>query len=262
MSGAKGMSVGGRTGAGGAEPTGGAVGPVSAGQLRVELVATEPVAVVAVSGVLMPADGPQVCQRLVDAMAAQPLGLVVDLGDLVVDPAAGEALLPISIAVSAWPERPFALCRRPSSLRPPTVASFPSRELACVHVRDFTTPPHRRLMLDREPAAPQHARRLITRACADWRLDAIVPTAQLVVTELVNNAVIHSGERFLVTVTLTDPGIHIGVHDSSRQLPRLRPPERIDAGGGKGMALVQAFAHDWGATPVKGGKVVWADLRA
>jgi anti-sigma regulatory factor (Ser/Thr protein kinase) len=117
-------------------------------------------------------------------------------------------------------------------------------------------------MLDREPAASQEARRLVTHACAEWQLDAITPTAQLVVTELVNNAVLHTGDRFLVTVTLTDEGIHVAVRDTSRQQPRVRAPEQVDVYGGKGMTLVEAFAHAWGTTLVSDGKVVWADLRA
>jgi hypothetical protein len=179
-----------------------------------------------------------------------------------VDPAAGAALLPVAVAVRAWPERPFALCRRPSSLRPPNVPIFANRELACDYVRTFAVLPQRSQMLDREPAASQEARRLVTHACAEWQLDGITPTAQLVVTELVNNAVLHTGDRFLVTVTLTDEGIHVAVRDTSRQAPRVRALEHVDVYGGKGMTLVEAFAHSWGTTVVSDGKVVWADLRA
>ena len=47
-----------------------------------------------------------------------------------------------------------------------------------------------------------------------------------------------------------------------RQAPRVREPEKVDVYGGKGMTLVEAFAHSWGTTLVSDGKVVWADLRA
>ena len=120
--------MGGLPETGGVEPTAGISRPVGPGRLRVELVAEDPVAVVAVSGELTRADGPSACQQVVEALAVHPLGLVVDLGDLVVDQAAGAALLPIASAVRAWPERPFALCRRPSELRPPSVPIFASRE--------------------------------------------------------------------------------------------------------------------------------------
>jgi hypothetical protein len=236
--------------------------PVDPGHLQMELVAEPPVAVVAMSGSLTRADGAAACQQLVEALATHPLGLVVDLGDLVVDPAAGAALLPVAVAVRAWPERPFAMCRRPSALRPPSVPIFASREQAYGYVQGFSALPQRSQMLDREPAASQEARRLITHACAEWQLDAITPTAQLVVTELVNNAVLHTGDRFLVTVTLTDEGIHVAVRDTSREQPRVRAPEQVDVYGGKGMTLVEAFAHAWGTTLVSDGKVVWADLRA
>jgi hypothetical protein len=254
--------VGGLPETGGVEPSAEISRPVGAGHLRVELVAETPVAVVAVSGALTRADGASACQQLVEALAVNPLGLVVDLGDLVVDAAAGASLLPVAAAIRAWPERPFAMCRRPSTLRPPNVPIFLSRELACGYVTGFSTLPQRSQMLDREPAASQEARRLVTHACAEWQLDAITPTAQLVVTELVNNAVLHTGDRFLVTVTLTDEGIHVAVRDTSREQPRVRAPEKVDVYGGKGMTLVEAFAHAWGTTLVSDGKVVWADLRA
>lgn len=252
--------MGGRPGTGEFDPAAGATRPV-VGQLRVQVVAEDPVAVVALSGELARADGPAVCQQLVEALAAHPLGLVVDLGDLDLDPAAGAALLPVAVAVKAWPERPFAMCRRPSELRPPNVPIFASRELACAYVHGYSALPQRSQMLDREPAASQEARRLVTRACAEWQLDAVIPTAQLVVTELVNNAVLHTGDRFLVTVTLTDHGVHLAVRDTSHQQPRVRAPENVDVYGGKGMTLVEAFAHSWGTTVVSDGKVVWADLR-
>jgi hypothetical protein len=252
--------VGGLPGTGEFDPTAGVTR--AGGQLRTHIVADDPVVVVAVSGELTRADGPAVCQQLVDNLSAHPLGLVVDLGDLVLDASAGAALLPVAVAVRAWPERPFTICRRPSALRPPNVPIFASRELACSYVQGFGALPQRSQMLDREPVASQEARRLVTRACAEWQLDAITPTAQLVVTELVNNAVLHTGDRFLVTATLTDHGLHIAVRDTSQQPPRVRTPEKVDVYGGKGMTLVEAFAHSWGTTVVSDGKVVWADLRS
>ncbi|WP_344082480.1 ATP-binding protein [Luedemannella helvata] len=231
------------------------------GDLRAEVLQTEPVTVLRMSGRLRRGDGPRASRWIVDALADSPDGLVVDLGDLVADPGAGESLHPVATQAKAWPGRIVAMCRRPDSLRPPQVPIFPTVEAAIEHVRAATPAPRRWQELERSPAASADARRMVTQACAEWRLDGVLPAAQLVVTELVNNAVLHASGRFLVVATLTDHGLHVSVRDSSRQLPRMRRVEDVGPDGGQGLTLVNAFATEWGATPLAEGKVVWADLR-
>ena len=213
------------------------------------------------SGRLRRGDSARACRWVIDALADSPDGLVVDLDTLVVDPGVGEALHPIAGHARAWPGRALAICRRPQSLRPPQVPVFPTCELATEYVQTAPAAPRRWQELDRAPAASADARRMITAVCAEWHLDAVLPAAQLVVTELVNNAVLHAAGRFLVVATLTDTGLHVAVRDSSRQLPRMRPVDQVGPEGGQGLTLVNAFASAWGATPVSDGKVVWADLR-
>jgi hypothetical protein len=53
----------------------------------------------------------------------------------------------------------------------------------------------------------------------------------------------------------------VEVSDGSHELPR---PRRVgpDAEGGRGLALVDALASDWGTTTTDDGKIVWFELRA
>jgi hypothetical protein len=231
------------------------------GELRAEIVQSEPVTVLRVAGRLRRGDGPRACRWIIEALADSPDGLVVDLGDLIADPGAGEALFPVSVQAKAWPGRALAMCRRHDSLRPPQVPIFASYDEAVEHVRAAPAAPRRWQELERSPAASADARRMVTLACAEWHMDGVLPAAQLVVTELVNNAVLHATGSFLVVATLTDRGLHLAVRDASRQLPRLRPAEDVGPEGGQGLTLVNAFASEWGATPLPDGKVVWADLR-
>ncbi|MFC7479497.1 ATP-binding protein [Luedemannella flava] len=176
-------------------------------------------------------------------------------------PRAGESLHPVAVQARAWPGRALAMCRRHDSLRPPQVPIFATTEQAIEHVHATPSAPRRWQELEGSPAASADARRMVTQACAEWRLDGVLPAAQLVVTELVNNAVLHATGRFLVVATLTDHGMHVSVRDSNPRLPRMRRVEDVSPEGGQGLTLVNAFATAWGATPIAEGKVVWADLR-
>jgi anti-sigma regulatory factor (Ser/Thr protein kinase) len=81
---------------------------------------------------------------------------------------------------------------------------------------------------------------------------------ELVVSELVTNALIHSGGTADLRATLTDRTVHIEVHDRAPTPPNLR--EAQGAAGGFGLHIVDAIAVEWGWRPAPDGKVVWADV--
>jgi GAF domain-containing protein len=85
---------------------------------------------------------------------------------------------------------------------------------------------------------------------------------ELVVAELVSNAVLHGGDPVEVRVFEVDDGLRVEVADGGPGMPaagRSGP----DAMTGRGLALVAALAAEWGVEPLAtGGKVVWAWFRA
>jgi anti-sigma regulatory factor (Ser/Thr protein kinase) len=95
-------------------------------------------------------------------------------------------------------------------------------------------------------------------------LDAIRDDASLVVSELVTNAVKHSGatDRDRITLSIFAEGdrVKIQVHDPARTdlMPRLRNLRSQEVGG-LGLRLVNRIARRWD-TECHDGRIVWADL--
>ncbi|MGE3834874.1 MAG: SpoIIE family protein phosphatase [Acidimicrobiia bacterium] len=87
----------------------------------------------------------------------------------------------------------------------------------------------------------------------------LVDDAQLVVSELVTNALLHGGGCTGVAVTEVGEGVRISVGDRSRSLPLIGHASEQTMTG-RGMAVIGRFASNWGASPQPDGKVVWADV--
>jgi anti-sigma regulatory factor (Ser/Thr protein kinase) len=94
---------------------------------------------------------------------------------------------------------------------------------------------------------------------ADVELDRLGQDAELVVSELVANAVLHTGSEFRLVVDVDSRRVRIGVHDASEDLPVRRQAEAL-ATSGRGMLIVEAVAADWGVEELGEGKLVWAEL--
>ncbi len=110
------------------------------------------------------------------------------------------------------------------------------------------------------PFATPVARRFVTETLLGWGHHALVDATELVVTELVTNAVRHGRRRFEVAVSLEADAVRIAVTDPSPQLPTLRPERPDLATGGRGMHLVAALSRRWGMQLHGGGKTVWAEV--
>jgi anti-sigma regulatory factor (Ser/Thr protein kinase) len=95
-----------------------------------------------------------------------------------------------------------------------------------------------------------------------WVEDA-VDTAELLVSELVANAVIHGRSDLRLTVSATAARLLVEVEDGNERMPVLLPDD-VDALSGRGLHLVQSASDEWGCRPVEGhgpvGKVVWFAL--
>jgi anti-sigma regulatory factor (Ser/Thr protein kinase) len=85
--------------------------------------------------------------------------------------------------------------------------------------------------------------------------------AQLLVSELVTNAVRHAGgDGVLVRATLQADLLRVEVHDSSPSVPGPVSPAPESAEGGRGLLLVDALADRWGVEQVTAGKRTWFEL--
>jgi anti-sigma regulatory factor (Ser/Thr protein kinase) len=102
----------------------------------------------------------------------------------------------------------------------------------------------------------------------EWGLAALAEQVELVVSELVTNALYASEslgdrEHGLPTVQLwlsaDDERVEIRVWDASRELPKRQAPE-VDAEHGRGLLIVDAICEARGEFRLQGenGKIVWA----
>jgi anti-sigma regulatory factor (Ser/Thr protein kinase) len=123
------------------------------------------------------------------------------------------------------------------------------------------------------PAAPESARRArdFTRiTLEDWSLAGVADLAELVVSELVTNALRHGllSSRWMpdehpigLTLLRRDPYLMCLVTDPDPGGPVLMDPS-TSAESGRGLQVVESCSEAWGWQAVEGaGKVVWALLR-
>ncbi|MFE1024135.1 SpoIIE family protein phosphatase [Streptomyces sp. NPDC058818] len=112
--------------------------------------------------------------------------------------------------------------------------------------------------LEPEDAAPGRARRLARRALARWGMEDLTDSVELLVSEVVTNAVRYATKPVTLRLLRTDV-LRCEVGDDVPQLPRLRQARATDEGG-RGLYLVNRLARRWGATRLSTGKVVWFEL--
>jgi serine phosphatase RsbU (regulator of sigma subunit)/anti-sigma regulatory factor (Ser/Thr protein kinase) len=112
--------------------------------------------------------------------------------------------------------------------------------------------------LEPEDAAPGRARRLARRALSRWGLEELSDSVELLVSEVVTNAVRYASRPVTLRLLRTDV-LRCEVGDDVPQLPRLRQARATDEGG-RGLYLVNRMARRWGATRLSTGKVVWFEL--
>lgn len=107
------------------------------------------------------------------------------------------------------------------------------------------------------------ARRELRQELAAWGLNRLTETAELVLSELFNNAVRHArsprGRQIETRYERTPGGVRIEVHDANGNWPELRKVT-ADEECGRGLLLVDALTgSQWGVSEREGvGKQVWA----
>lgn len=95
------------------------------------------------------------------------------------------------------------------------------------------------------------------------RTDA-AEVAELLITELVTNALVHTDRGAEVHASLGAGRLRVEVRDHAARRPRPYVPTADDGTHGRGLVLVQELADDWGvdALALGSGKVVWFELDA
>ncbi|MEV6132876.1 ATP-binding SpoIIE family protein phosphatase, partial [Streptomyces violaceusniger] len=109
-----------------------------------------------------------------------------------------------------------------------------------------------------DPAAVAGVRAEVMRKLAEWGLDEAAFTAELVLSELITNAIRHATGPIRVQL-LRDKALICEVSDTSSTSPHLRYAATTDEGG-RGLFLVAQFAERWGTRYTSDGKVIWAEL--
>lgn len=110
------------------------------------------------------------------------------------------------------------------------------------------------------PSAVPQARRVLRECLTMANLpDETCGTAELLVSELVTNAVKYGKPPVWLLVELRPGLVHASVSDTSTTLPERRNPTP-DSEGGRGLLVLDALAGSWGAVSVESGKYLWFDL--
>jgi len=108
-----------------------------------------------------------------------------------------------------------------------------------------------------DPAAVGQVRAAVLRKLAEWDLDELGFTTELILSELVTNAIRYGGSPIRVRM-LRDRQLICEVFDGSSTSPHLRYATMTDEGG-RGLFLVAQLAERWGTRYLPAGKVIWAE---
>ncbi|MEV7684719.1 ATP-binding protein [Streptomyces bungoensis] len=110
-------------------------------------------------------------------------------------------------------------------------------------------------------AVPE-ARRELRRLLRHWGRPGRSEIAELLATELVTNALVHTDEDAVLTAVVLPHGLRVEVRDFVTRRPRVCAPDTREDTHGRGMVLVQSLADAWGVRPHGVGKSVWFELGA
>lgn len=134
-----------------------------------------------------------------------------------------------------------------------------------------------------DPSSVPHVRSFVVQEIGGWGRPGLVDDAELCVSELAANAVLHSDSTFMeVALESLARGVRISVEDDGDAALESVTP-RVDYSGtdpdfdldmdledeepaddeptqGRGLAIVSFLASDWGVDQTAGGKRVWVEL--
>jgi anti-anti-sigma regulatory factor len=240
--------------------------------LTCEIDRTRAVTVLQLTGDLWLGNVHEVRAALLKCVVECPEAVVVDLSRVHVEaPVVLTVFGAVARRVEPWSPVPLVLtadspdvrARLESATRLWQIPVYGSLDDALANAPQHP-PPVQRVTLTLRPAttALPHARTLVNDACRKWGLGELALPAELVVSELVSNAVQHAGTDLVASAVLRRGLLHLTVSDGDPNPPR-KGPTYPPAGAlsGRGLLLVDEFATAWGWLPIATGKVVWATFR-
>ena len=117
-------------------------------------------------------------------------------------------------------------------------------------------PFHQRIAL--EPACVATARKFVDQTLGSWGIVELAFDTQLVVSELVTNAMRHGGGAAQLRLLTHGAELACAVTDHSRTVPITATPD-VFSEFGRGLRLVDALCTAWGwLSPGGSRKIVWA----
>jgi ABC-type multidrug transport system ATPase subunit/anti-sigma regulatory factor (Ser/Thr protein kinase) len=110
-----------------------------------------------------------------------------------------------------------------------------------------------------DPAAVAAVRNEANETLAAWGLEELTFTTELILSELITNAIRYATGPIDVRLLL-DRSLICEVADGSSTSPHLRYAATTDEGG-RGLFLVAQMAERWGTRYTKAGKIIWVEQR-
>ncbi|QFR02041.1 SpoIIE family protein phosphatase [Streptomyces phaeolivaceus] len=108
-----------------------------------------------------------------------------------------------------------------------------------------------------DPAFVGHARKLASDQLTAWRLEEVSFVTELIVSELVTNAIRYGGSPIQLRL-IRETTLICEVSDSSATAPHMRRARAFDEGG-RGLLLVAQLTQRWGSRHTRTGKTIWAE---
>ncbi|MGQ4414471.1 SpoIIE family protein phosphatase [Streptomyces sp. SAS_269] len=112
--------------------------------------------------------------------------------------------------------------------------------------------------LPSDPTVVARARRYASDQLSAWRLEEAVFTTELMVSELVTNAIRYGRPPIRLRLIHHDSTLICEVYDASGSTPHMRRARIYDEGG-RGLLLVAQLSERWGTRHDRVGKTVWAE---
>ncbi|MGW4050420.1 ATP-binding SpoIIE family protein phosphatase [Streptomyces sp. NPDC004779] len=137
--------------------------------------------------------------------------------------------------------------------------AHPSDDVALLVARTRALDPGHVATLDlpSDPAAVSGARRFTADTLGSWGLDELSFTTELIVSELVTNAIRYGKPPVHLRLVL-DSALTCEVFDANSTAPHMRRARTFDEGG-RGLLLVAQCAERWGTRHGREGKTIWAE---